>query len=72
MSPPEFPSGDERGSRPDETDPFRDTTRRRREREPERDADGKLNRDVPEPPNKDDVRPDDDVTPDAGTVEPPD
>ncbi|PXY24929.1 hypothetical protein DI005_23800 [Prauserella sp. PE36] len=28
--------------------------------------------DVPEPPNKDEVRPDDDVTPDAGTTEPPD
>lgn len=28
-------------------------------------------RDVPEPPNRDDVRPDD-VDPDAGTIEPPD
>ncbi|WP_197322057.1 hypothetical protein [Saccharomonospora sp. NB11] len=28
--------------------------------------------DVPEPPNRDDVRPDDDVEPDVGTVEPPD
>ncbi|NIJ11299.1 hypothetical protein FHU38_001643 [Saccharomonospora amisosensis] len=27
---------------------------------------------VPEPPNKDEVRPDDDVNPEAGTVEPPD
>ncbi|OQO92064.1 hypothetical protein [Saccharomonospora piscinae] len=29
-------------------------------------------KDVPEPPNRDDVVPDDDVTPDAGTIEPPD
>lgn len=28
--------------------------------------------DVPEPPNKDEVRPDDDVNPEAGSTEPPD
>jgi hypothetical protein len=27
---------------------------------------------IPEPPNRDEVRPDDDVNPAAGTVEPPD
>lgn len=37
-----------------------------------RETEDKLNRDVPEPPNKDEIRPDDDVTPDAGTIEPPD
>lgn len=37
-----------------------------------RDLGGLPSRDVPEPPNRDEVRPDDDVTPDAGTIEPPD
>lgn len=67
MSRPEFPPADERGPRPEETDPVRDRTRDR----PEPDTDGTLNRDVPEPPNRDDIRTDD-VTSDAGTVEPPD
>lgn len=51
-------------------------------REPERSAEtGKptvpeetapADSDVPEPPNKDEIQPDDDVVPDAGTIEPPD
>ncbi|EIE99957.1 hypothetical protein [Saccharomonospora glauca] len=36
-----------------------------------RDLGGVPSRDVPEPPNRDEVRPDDEVTPDAGPIEPP-
>lgn len=38
---------------------------------PGRDLD-RITEEVPEPPGKDEVRPGDDVNPDAGTIEPPD
>ncbi|CAM3043151.1 hypothetical protein SAXI111661_15660 [Saccharomonospora xinjiangensis] len=62
------------GTEPEHPAPGSEQTSRRESPEsPESGGLGKLpSRDVPEPPNRDEVRSDDDVTPDAGTVEPPD
>ncbi|WP_019813484.1 hypothetical protein [Saccharomonospora saliphila] len=66
-------------SRPEQGPDERDRDAVRGERDPDqarkRDpggVSGELNRDVPDPPNKDEIRFGEDVTPDAGTVEPPD
>ncbi|WP_298181527.1 hypothetical protein [Saccharomonospora sp.] len=64
---------DDHGSdRPSEPEP-QDHSDTEADRPKKRSGLGRLpTRDVPEPPNRDEIRPDDDVTPDAGTIEPPD